>query len=94
MTFQAIACAVQFDDQHCGIYAGDQDSYEDFKDVFEPLILEYHGLSAGFAHQSDMDVEKIQGNVDPAAPVHSTRYDYIINIYHTRVNFSNDMFPK
>jgi protein-arginine kinase len=70
---QAIACAVQFDDQHCGIYAGDQDSYEDFKDVFEPLILEYHGLEAGFSHQSDMNVDKIQGNVDPNAPVHSTR---------------------
>jgi protein-arginine kinase len=70
---KAIACAVEFDDQHCGIYAGDQDSYEDFKDVFEPLILEYHGLEPGFAHQSDMDVDKIQGNVDPAAPVHSVR---------------------
>ena len=78
--FKAIACAVQFDDQHCGIYAGDQDSYEDFKEVFEPLILEYHGLSAGFSHQSDMDVSKIQGNVDPNAPVHSTRYDSIHNI--------------
>jgi protein-arginine kinase len=70
---QAIACAVQFDDQHCGIYAGDQDSYEDFKEVFEPLILEYHGLGADFAHTSDMDVNKIQGNVDPNAPVKSTR---------------------
>jgi protein-arginine kinase len=70
---QAIACAVQFDDQHCGIYAGDQDSYEDFKEVFEPLILEYHGLGADFAHTSDMDVDKIQGNVDPNAPVKSTR---------------------
>ena len=81
---KAIACAVQFDDQHCGIYAGDQDSYEDFKDVFEPLILEYHGLSAGFAHQSDMDVSKIQGNVDPAAPVHSTRYANIRNNYQVK----------
>ena len=25
---KAIACAVQFDDQHCGIYAGDEDSYK------------------------------------------------------------------
>ena len=25
---QAIACAVQFDNQHCGIYAGDWDSYK------------------------------------------------------------------
>jgi len=70
---QAIACAVNFDDQHCGIYAGDEDSYKDFKDVFEPIILEYHGLEPGFSHQSDMDVAKIQGNVDPNAPVHSTR---------------------
>ena len=25
---KAIACAVEFDDQHCGIYAGDWDSYK------------------------------------------------------------------
>ena len=25
---QAIACAVEFDNQHCGIYAGDWDSYK------------------------------------------------------------------
>ena len=74
LTFQAIACAVQFDDQHCGIYAGDQDSYEDFADVFDPLILEYHGLKPGFKHQSNMNVDEIKGNVDPAAPVKSTRY--------------------
>merc|ERR1711988_296812 len=70
---QAIACAVQFDDQHCGIYAGDQDSYEDFADVFDPLILEYHGLKPGFKHQSNMNVDEIKGNVDPNAPVKSTR---------------------
>merc|ERR1712001_41201 len=70
---QAIACAVQFDDQHCGIYAGDQDSYEDFADVFDPLILEYHGLKPGFKHQSNMNVDEIKGNVDPAAAVKSTR---------------------
>merc|ERR550539_624670 len=70
---QAIACAVDFDDQHCGIYAGDADSYEDFKDVFEPLILEYHGLKADFAHTSDMDADKIVGNIDSRAPVKSVR---------------------
>ena len=58
---QAIACAVQFDDQHCGIYAGDADSYSDFKDVFDPIITEYHGLAANFSHTSDMDVNKDQG---------------------------------
>merc|ERR1712066_812110 len=70
---QAIACAVEFDNQHCGIYAGDWDSYKDFADVFDPLIQEYHGISADATHTSDMDVNKIKGNVDPDAPVHSCR---------------------
>ena len=71
---KAIACAVEFDNQHCGIYAGDEDSYADFADVFDPLICEYHGLPAGFAHQSDMDSSKITGNIEPDVPVHSARY--------------------
>merc|ERR1711962_1783805 len=70
---KAIACAVQFDNQHCGIYAGDWDSYKVFADVFDPLIQEYHGISADATHTSDMDVGKIKGNIDPTAPVHSTR---------------------
>jgi len=70
---KAIACAVQFDNQHCGIYAGDWDSYKVFSDVFDPLIQEYHGISADAVHTSDMDVTKIKGNIDSTAPVHSTR---------------------
>merc|ERR1712055_101230 len=70
---QAIACAVEFDNQHCGIYAGDWDSYKVFADVFDPIIQEYHSISADSVHTSDMDVGKIQGNIDPTAPVHSTR---------------------
>merc|ERR1739847_262707 len=70
---KAIACAVEFDNQHCGIYAGDWDSYKVFADVFDPLIQEYHGIAADAVHTSDMDVGKIKGNIDPTAPVHSTR---------------------
>merc|ERR1712141_742085 len=70
---QAIACAVDFDNQHCGIYAGDWDSYKVFSDVFDPIIQEYHGISADSKHTSDMDVTKIKGNIDGTAPVHSTR---------------------
>merc|ERR1712193_218192 len=70
---QAIACAVEFDNQHCGIYAGDWDSYKVFADVFDPIIQEYHGISADSKHTSDMDVSKIKGNIDGSAPVHSTR---------------------
>merc|ERR1712029_404625 len=70
---KAIACAVQFDNQHCGIYAGDEDSYIDFADVFDPLICEYHGLPADFKHVSDMDPAKVNGNINPEIPVHSVR---------------------
>merc|ERR1711889_27120 len=70
---KAIACAVEFNNQHCGIYAGDWDSYKVFSDVFDPLIQEYHGIAADSTHTSDMDASKIRGNIDPTAPVHSTR---------------------
>jgi len=70
---KAIACAVQFDNQHCGIYAGDWDSYKDFAPVFDPLIQEYHGISPDAKHTSDMDSSKIIGNIVEDAPVHSTR---------------------
>merc|ERR1712168_450601 len=70
---KAIACAVQFDDQHCGIYAGDEDSYKDFAEVFDPIIQEYHGISADSTHTSDMDSSKIKGTINANAPVHSTR---------------------
>merc|ERR1712114_115268 len=33
---KAIACAVTFNNQHCGIYAGDWDSYKDFAPVLTP----------------------------------------------------------
>merc|ERR1712012_809112 len=70
---KCIACAVEFDNQHCGIYAGDWDSYKDFAEVFDAIIQEYHGISATAEHTSDMDVEKIKGNVNEGVPVHSTR---------------------
>ena len=67
------ACAIEFDNQHCGIYAGDWDCYKDFSEVFDAIIQEYHGISATAKHTSDMDVEKIKGNVESEVPVHSTR---------------------
>merc|ERR1712035_51749 len=70
---KAIACAVEFNNQHCGIYAGDWDSYKVFSDIFDPLIQEYHGIAADSTHTSDVDATKIKGTIDPTAPVHSTR---------------------
>merc|ERR1712202_86011 len=70
---KAIACAVEFDNQHCGIYAGDWDSYKVFSDVFDPIIQDYHGIPPEAVRTSDMDVSKITRNVEASAPVHSTR---------------------
>ena len=70
---KAIACATEFDNQHCGIYAGDWDSYKDFSEVFDAIIQEYHGISATDKHTSDMDPEHLKGNVNEGVPVHSTR---------------------
>merc|ERR1719192_3122938 len=71
--YKAIAVSVEFDNQHCGIYAGDWDSYKDFAPVFDPLIQEYHGILPSAVHTSDMDASKIKGNVDSDVPVHSCR---------------------
>merc|ERR1712156_376294 len=45
----------------------------DFADVFTPIICEYHGLDEEFKHTSDTDASKIKGNINPDAPVKSTR---------------------
>ena len=38
---KAIACAVEFDNQHCGIYAGDWDSYKGSSKIIagQPVIV-------------------------------------------------------
>jgi len=70
---KACACAIEFDNQHCGIYAGDWDSYKDFAEIFDAVIQDYHGISADSKHTSDMDATKIKGNINSDVPVHSTR---------------------
>jgi len=70
---KAIACAIKLDNQHVGVYAGDGDTYEVFADVLDPIIQEYHGISPDAKHTSDMDISKITCNINPDAPVHSTR---------------------
>ena len=71
--WKAIQVSVEFPNQHCGIYAGDWDSYKDFAPVFDPIIQEYHGISADSRHTSNMNPSKISGNVASDVPVHSVR---------------------
>jgi len=71
---QCIACSIAFDNQHCGIYAGDGDCYTDFADLFDPIIEEYHGgYTKDKVHKSDLNADNLQGNIKDEVPVLSTR---------------------
>eukprot|EP00486_Rosalina_sp_Unknown_P006002 CAMPEP_0201567878 /NCGR_PEP_ID=MMETSP0190_2-20130828/8596_1 /ASSEMBLY_ACC=CAM_ASM_000263 /TAXON_ID=37353 /ORGANISM="Rosalina sp." /LENGTH=374 /DNA_ID=CAMNT_0047988365 /DNA_START=93 /DNA_END=1217 /DNA_ORIENTATION=- len=69
--YKCISCSVVFDNQHVGIYAGDEDCYTDFSAVFDPLIKEYHNFDG--AHKADLNVDNIKGNIKEECPVKSTR---------------------
>eukprot|EP01084_Bolivina_argentea_P310984 538236_1 len=68
---QCIACAVAFDNQHCGIYAGDYDCYVDYAAIFDPIIKDYHNFDG--KHISNMNADDIEGNISDDVPVKSTR---------------------
>lgn len=71
---QCIACSIAFDNQHCGIYAGDGDCYTDYGDLFNKVIEEYHGgYTIDKVHKSDLDPANLSGNIGEDVPVLSTR---------------------
>ena len=48
----------------CGIVAGDEESYETFKELFDPIISARHGgYAADAKHPTDLDVEKVNDNI-------------------------------
>lgn len=63
-------------DSGIGVYAGSLDSYEKFADLFDPIILEYHGHGKGAKHESNMDAASLTAPPlpeDEAAMIVSTR---------------------
>ena len=63
-------------DSGIGVYAGSLDSYEKFADLFDPIILEYHGHGKDAKHVSDMDASALEAPPlpeDEAAMIVSTR---------------------
>jgi creatine kinase/arginine kinase len=50
---RAIRSGQQNPDSSIGIYAGDAESYSLFKEIFDPLIRTYHGLTGVIRHVSD-----------------------------------------
>ena len=63
-------------DSGIGVYAGSLDSYEKFADLFDPIILEYHGHGKEATHVSDMDASSLNAPPlpeDEAGMIVSTR---------------------
>jgi hypothetical protein len=50
---QAIRSGQQNPDSSIGIYAGDAESYSLFKEIFDPVIRAYHGITGPIRHVSD-----------------------------------------
>ncbi len=51
----AIRSGVENPDSGIGVYAGDEESYELFSPLLDPIIKEYHGFEKEDKHKSDLD---------------------------------------
>ena len=56
---QAINSGIKNPDSGIGIYAGDEESYSVFEDLFDPIIKEYHGFSKNNKHQSNLNANDL-----------------------------------
>ena len=50
----AIASGIKNPDSAIGIYAGDHESYDLFAPIFDPIIEDYHGITAAAIHETDL----------------------------------------
>lgn len=63
---QVINSGVQNPDSGIGVYAGDEESYETFAPLFDPIIQEYHGFSKNDKHKSNLNPDDLNApNPDP-----------------------------
>ena len=63
---QAINSGVENPDSGIGAYVGDEESYEVFAPLFDPIIEEYHGFSKEQSHKSNLNPDDLDApNPDP-----------------------------
>jgi len=63
---QAINSGVKNPDSGIGVYAGDEESYTTFKELFDPIIQEYHSFSSTDHHKSNFNPDDLDApNPDP-----------------------------
>lgn len=64
---QAIRSGVLNQDSQIGVYAGDAESYDLFSELFEPIIVDYHGVNLDETHPANLNPADLQGsNPDPS----------------------------
>lgn len=64
---QAINSGVKNLDSGIGAYVGDEESYELFAPLFDPIIEEYHGFSKNDKHKSNLNPDDLNApNPDPS----------------------------
>ena len=56
----AINSGIKNQDSSIGIYAGDEESYTLFGDIFNPIIAEYHGFSKDDKHKTCLHVKDLR----------------------------------
>ena len=61
-----IASGLANPDSSVGVYAGDEESYDLFAPLLDPIIADYHGFGPEKRHQSDLDPAHLDApNPDP-----------------------------
>ncbi len=80
---QAIRSGVENPDSSIGVYAGDEESYEVFAPLFDPIIEEYHGFKKEQKHRSNLDPSHLHApNPDPKGKyIISTRIRVARNLH-------------
>ncbi len=82
----AINSGLKNPDSGIGVYAGDKESYETFKELFDPIIEEYHGFKKEDLHQSNMNINDLK------APKMELENKYILST-RIRVGRNLDNLP-
>lgn len=56
---QAINSGIVNQDSNIGVYAGDEESYQVFAELFDPIIEDYHGFKKDDLHQSNLKTDDL-----------------------------------
>ena len=70
---KAIKSGIENVDSEIGVYAGDEESYEVFAELFDRVIEEYHGFSSTDIHESNLNAEDLDVKDLDSSYILSTR---------------------